>query len=294
MGILGIHTSITGAIKNAVLSAEKLGCDCFQMFSRNPRGWSVLPLAESEAKAFVDERERTKLSPVVIHDCYLVNLAAENDEIWKKSVTAFRDELRRAMRLGADYLVFHPGNPRSLGHERGIERTVAGMKEAAKGLLLNGVTILVENTAGMGSALGSDFAEVSKIIAAARETNLKMGCCLDTQHTFAAGYDIADKKGLDTTVRYLEKTMGLEDIKVIHANDSKVPLGSRIDRHEHIGRGKIGLRAFTRFVNHPAFRTLPFILETPIDEPGDDRRNLAVVRALMGRPETKGRRIRTV
>ncbi len=291
MGILGIHTSISGTIKNAVLSAEELDCDCFQMFSRNPRGWWAPPLVPSEAEAFVLERRRTGLSPLVIHDCYLVNLAAENGEIWKKSVLAFRDELMRAERLGADYLVFHPGNPRSLGREKGIERTVAGLEEAAKGLVLDGVTILVENTAGMGSALGSDFAEVSRIIAAARKKNLRMGCCLDTQHTFAAGYDIADAKGLEKTVSYLEKTMGLEEIKVIHANDSKVSLGSRVDRHEHIGRGRIGQRAFGRLVNHPAFRGLPFILETPIDKPGDDRHNLKVLRSLMGRPNGKGKRI---
>lgn len=292
MGILGIHTSIAGAIKNAVLSAEELGCDCFQMFSRNPRGWSALPLADSEVKAFVDERDRTKLSPVVIHDCYLVNLASENEEIWKKSVTAFRDELTRAIKLRADFLVFHPGNPRSLGREKGIERTAAGLEEAAKGLQLDGVTILVENTAGMGSALGADFAEVTEIIRSGRDKNLRMGCCLDTQHTFAAGYDISGKKGLEETIKYLEKTVGLDDIKVIHTNDSKVPLGGRVDRHEHIGRGKIGREAFQLLVRHPAFRDLPFILETPIDKPGDDRRNLAVMRGLMEGPTSRRRRVR--
>lgn len=292
MGILGIHTSISGSLRNAVLSAEELGCDCFQMFSRNPRGWSAPALAEPEARAFVDERVQTKLYPVVIHDCYLVNLAAENEEIWKKSVHVFRDELTRAVMLGADYVVFHPGNPRSLGREKGIERTVAGLEEAAKGLRLDRVTILVENTAGMGSALGSDFAEVADIVRAARGKNLRMGCCLDTQHTFAAGYDIAGKKGLEETVRYLEKTVGLEGIKVIHTNDSKVPLGGRVDRHEHIGRGKIGREAFKRLVHHPAFRHLPFILETPIDKPGDDLRNLAVMRSMMAGPRAGARRVR--
>ncbi|MBZ5534507.1 MAG: deoxyribonuclease IV [Acidobacteriia bacterium] len=294
MSILGIHTSISGSIRNAVLSAEELGCDCFQMFSRNPRGWCAPALADSEARAFVDERVRTKMCPVVIHDCYLVNLAAENEEIWKKSIQVFRDELARAVMLGADFVVFHPGNPRSLGREKGIERTVAGLEEAARGLRLNGVTILVENTAGMGSALGSDFAEVAEIVRLARQRNLRMGCCLDTQHAFAAGYDIGDKKGLEGTVRYLEKTVGLEDIKVIHTNDSKVPLGGRVDRHEQIGRGKIGREAFKRLVHHPGLRHLPFILETPIDEPGDDLRNLAVMRKLMDGPKVRGKRARRI
>jgi len=289
MGILGIHTSITGVIKNAALSAEELGCDCFQMFSRNPRGWSAPALPDSDAKDFVEERLRAKLSPLVIHDCYLVNLAAENDEIWLKSVATFHDELERAERLGAEYLVFHPGNPRSLGPEKGIERTVAGLAEAAKGLQLEHLTVLVENTAGMGSALGSDFAEVRDIIQAGRERKLRMGCCLDTQHTFAAGYNIADRKGLDETLQYLEKTVGLEEIKIVHTNDSKVPLGGRVDRHEHIGRGRIGREAFKRIVNHPALRHLPFILEIPVDQPGDDRRNLAVVRGIMEKSKLKGK-----
>lgn len=281
MGQVGIHTSISGAVKNAILIAEKLGCDTFQMFSRNPRGWIAPPLSAKDVDEFATELKRTRLSPVVIHDCYLVNLASENEDVWKKSVTAFRDEWLRAERLEADYLVFHPGNPKSLGRDRGIERTVLGLKEAARGVKLSRVTILVENTAGMGSALGFDFSDMRDIIRKAREAKLPMACCLDTQHTFAAGYDIANKKGLEETIRTLERTVGIEDIKVVHTNDSKVPLGGRVDRHEHIGRGFLGLKAFERIVNHPALRHLPFILETPIDKPGDDRRNINTLRRLM-------------
>lgn len=292
MALIGIHTSIAGAIKSAAIRAEELHCDCLQIFSRNPRGWTTPALTETASAEFVKERKRARLSPVVIHDCYLINLAAENEEIWRKSVSAFRDELRRAVMLEAEYLVFHPGNPRALGKEKGIERIVHGLAEAAKGLNTEGVTILVENTAGMGSALGSDFAEVRDIIAGARGEKLHMGCCLDTQHTFAAGYNIADKKGLADTLKYLERTVGLENIKVIHTNDSKVPLGGRVDRHEHIGQGKIGLEAFRQIVNHPALRHLPFILETPIDKPGDDQQNLEAVRSLMETPKIKGKRRR--
>lgn len=283
MGILGIHTSIAGAIKNAVISAEELGCDCFQMFARNPRGWDAPPLPQKEAEDFAAARSRSTLFPVIIHDCYLVNLAADRDEIWMKSVATFRDELQRAVMLGADYLVFHPGNPRSLGGEKGVCRTVEGLSQAAEGLAFKELTILIENTAGMGSALGSDFAEVRDILQGAREQNLPMGCCLDTQHAFAAGYGIADDNGLGKTLRYIEKTVGLENIKIVHANDSKVPLGGRVDRHEQIGKGYLGLEAFRRIVNHPALRRLPFVLETPINKPGDDRRNLKVMRSLMTR-----------
>ncbi len=278
---LGVHTSIAGDVKNAILRAEELGCDCFQMFSRNPRGWKCSPLSPLEAHGFFEERRRTGLSPVVIHDCYLVNLASCDDIIWEKSLGAFRDELVRADRLKADFLVFHPGNPRTLGRLKGIERTVHGLVKASQGLNLDQLTILVENTAGMGSSLGADFAEVRDLIVGGVEQGLKMACCLDTQHTFAAGYDISNHRGFEKTLTYIEKTVGMDRIKVVHTNDSKVPLGSRVDRHEHIGRGYIGIPAFRRLLTHPALSQAAFILETPIDRPGDDRRNLNRLRKIL-------------
>ena len=276
---IGVHTSIAGGLANAVESAVAKGCDCFQIFARNPRGWLERPLGEDEVIKFRMTRERAGLWPVAIHSVYLINLAAQDPIIQARSREAFRQEIERAIRLGADYLVVHPGNPRTVPAEVGIQTAVESVREATRGLKLDGeMTILIENTAGQGSSIGCNFEQVADIVAALDD--LPIGVCLDTAHTFASGYDISTEAGLKATIRAITRSFGFERIKLIHSNDSKVPLGSRVDRHQHIGLGHIGADAFRRMTHNLKFRRIPFILETPVDGECDDEWNINQLREL--------------
>jgi deoxyribonuclease-4 len=278
---VGVHTSIAGALENAAHHAHRIDCDTFQMFSANPRGWKSLEPTAEDCERFRAARAAHALTPVVIHDNYLINLASADSLIREKSVAAFRRELLRAVALGAEFLVTHPGSAKGTTPARAVSTCVESLKEAARGLALDGLTILIENTAGQGSVIGRTFEEVAEIIAeASRE--LPMGACIDTAHCFAAGYPLHTPRGLGETVRQLDSTIGLAKVRVIHANDSKTAFASHADRHEHIGKGKIGAEAFRRIVRHPKLRAIPFICETPIDRPGDDRRNLRTMRRLAG------------
>jgi deoxyribonuclease-4 len=278
---IGIHTSIAGRLEQAAERAKELGCDAFQIFSSSPRHWANGVIPAPDAEAFRQRRYALGLTPLVIHDNYLINLASAQPVLRSRSIQAFRGELERALALQADYLVMHPGNALGLRRRQALGNVVAGLRQATRGFRLNGLEILLENTAGQGSALGADLKELAELVRAAPE--LKLGVCLDTAHLFAAGYDIRDAAGLDDTLATVHTSIGLERVKVIHANDSKVPLGARVDRHEHIGRGKIGLEAFRRLLHHPTLAGKTFILETPIDRPGDDRRNISALRRLARR-----------
>jgi deoxyribonuclease-4 len=281
---IGIHTSIAGDIAGALDTASKLGANALQIFSASPRMWprGGTRIAEADAARFRARRAELGLGPLVIHDNYLINLASPERVMRTRSIQAFHDELVRAVSLGADFLVAHPGS--FLGGEKlqAISEIAQGMRQAVRGMKLGDLRILIENTAGMGSAVGARFEELKAILDETRD--LPMGVCLDTAHTFEAGYDVTTEEGLGRTLDAVERTVGLDRVYVLHVNDSKTPLGSRVDRHENIGDGKIGLAAFRRILNHPrlgpglqGLAGRAFILETPIDKPGDDRRN---VRAL--------------
>jgi deoxyribonuclease-4 len=226
-------------------------------------------------------RERFDLNPLVIHTNYLANLATLDPVIREKSIRSFRSELDRAAAIGADYLVLHPGNYRGQSIEEGIAAFVLGLAEAAHEFRVPGLTVLLENTVGGGCQIGSRFEELRMIRdLAARETDLPIGFCLDTCHLLAAGFDIAQKAGLEATIAALKGILTLDLVRVIHANDSKGALGSRLDRHEKIGAGKIGEAGFRRILTHRALKSKPFILETPVDEDGDDRRNVDALKRL--------------
>jgi len=278
---VGVHTSIAGGLENAAHRAKKLGCDAFQMFSANPRGWRGKDPSPEECERFREARAAYRLAPVAIHDNYLINLASADSLLREKSIAAFRKEIERAVALGAEYLVTHPGCCKSGTAAQGIKTCVESLRQAANGLALDGLRILIENTAGQGSAIGRSFEEVAEIVAGAA-TDLPVGACIDTAHCFEAGYAVHTEVGLNETVRQIEITLGLANLRVIHANDSKTAFGSHADRHEHIGKGRIGKEAFCRIVCHPKLREIPFICETPIDKPGDDRRNLRMMRKLAG------------
>jgi deoxyribonuclease-4 len=291
---IGIHTSIAGDIAQSLETAARLGANALQIFSASPRMWSRGPggaKAEDEvARRFRARREELKLGPLVIHDNYLINLASPERVLRVRSIQAFHDEIVRAIALGADFLVAHPGSGRGAERSAAIAAIADGLKQASRGVNFagsaadsthtGGLRILLENTAGQGSSLGARFAELAEIIAQCPE--LPLGVCVDTAHLFAAGHDVRSAVGLDAALKEIDGTVGLARVFVVHVNDSKAALGSRLDRHEHIGKGKIGLAAFRRILNHPMLAGRAFILETPIDRPGDDRRNVETLWRLAG------------
>src|SRR5258707_8440018 len=287
---IGIHTSIAGSYLNALESARKLGCNALQVFSASPRMWAQgsSRIPDSDASAFRSRRAELGLGPLVIHANYLINLAASQPMLRTRSIQAFHDELVRAVALGADFLVVHPGSRGDATAERAVATIIESVKQAARRVPLGALHILIENTAGMGAAMGSRLGEVADIVSDL--ASLQAAACLDTAHLFAAGYDIKSERGLTSTMELIDQTIGLDRVPVFHVNDSKIPLGGRVDRHEHIGQGKIGAQAFTRILTHPrlgaaAPEGLPgraFLLETPIDRPGDDRRNVAKLWELAG------------
>jgi deoxyribonuclease IV len=287
---IGIHASIGGSYLNALESARKLGCNALQIFSASPRMWATgsARIPEADTAAFRARREELRLGPLVIHANYLINLAGMQPMLRTRSIQAFHDELVRGIGLGADFLVVHPGARGEAKIELAIATIVNSVKEAVRRVQLGKLRILIENTAGMGSAVGSRLEEVAAI--ARGLSSLGVGACLDTAHLFAAGYDISTESGLETTISQIEQTVGLDNVYVWHLNDSKIALGGKVDRHENIGHGKIKAAAFARILRHAKLGASPatgmpgrpFILETPIEEPGDDRRNVAKLWELSG------------
>jgi len=235
----------------------------------------------ADVKRFRDTRARLDLTPCAIHCNYLLNLATLDPVVREKSIVSFRGELDRAETIGAEYLVLHPGNYKGQSPEQGIAAFVLGLAEAAKGFRAPGLTVLLENTVGSGSQIGRRFEELrmSRDLAA-RETDLPLAYCLDTCHLLASGYDVAQAAGLKQTVSAAEKVLGLNLVRLIHANDSKGALNSHLDRHANIGEGAIGEEGFRRILTHPKLRTKAFILETPVDEEGDDKRNVEALKRL--------------
>jgi deoxyribonuclease IV len=287
---LGLHTSIAGNYLNALESAKKLGANALQVFSASPRMWQggVTRIPEAEAAAFRAKRVEYGLGPLVIHANYLINLASAQQMLRVRSIQAFHDELVRGVALGADFLVVHPGACGECPMQSAISNVIESVKQASRRNPLGNLTILIENTAGMGTAVGSRLEEVAEILAGLQD--FPVAACLDTAHLFAAGYDIKSETGLASTIAQIESSIGLDKVPVFHINDSKIALGGRVDRHEHLGHGKIGAEAFERILKHPRLSSngpeglqgRAFILETPIDDPGDDRRNVAALWDLAG------------
>jgi len=279
---VGIHTSIADGLENAAARAYRLGCNTFQIFSTNPRQWRPYSLGRRQCEVMNQLRQRYDLKPLVIHSNYLINLAGTNVPFVKKSIAAFRGELERALALRAEYLVLHPGSFRGASREEGLQRTASSIADAGAGLdlAIGGLTILIENTAGAEYSLGGTFEQVAELLDLLRRT-LPVGACIDTCHTHVAGYDIVSEEGRQLTLRHLEATVGLQDVRVWHCNDAKAERGSKLDRHEHIGRGKLGLNVFRALLNDPRLKRAAFIAETPIDDPGDDLRNVEALKLLV-------------
>ncbi|MFN2530644.1 MAG: deoxyribonuclease IV [Pyrinomonadaceae bacterium] len=276
---IGFHAPIKGGLHNALIIASDVGCDTVQLFSRNPRGWAAKPLTRADVSLFKKVNGKTKLSPVLIHCNYLVNLAAADEFILEKSRLSFREELERALTLGVDYLVVHPGSARGACEADGIARCAESLKVAAKGIRFGNLRILLENTAGQGDCIGHRFEHLREIMGQCR--SLPLGVCLDTAHAFTAGYDIRDEDGLEAMVERLKRTVGLRNVLAIHFNDSRAIYNSRVDRHWHIGEGHIGSEALGRVARHKRLRHAAFILETPYDDPRADLKNLAMLRSFV-------------
>jgi deoxyribonuclease IV len=278
---IGLHTSIAGALDKSATTAAELGANTFQIFSSSPRQWKASVPSAPAIKLLNAAREKFDLTPLVIHDNYLINLASANEGIRKQSIEAFRGELVRGIAIGAEYLVAHPGNYKGQTIEQGIFHFLQGITAAAEGLKFDKLMLLIECTAGAGAQIGGRLEELHVIREyAAQMTHLPVGFCLDTCHLLVSGYDVATEEGLKKTVSEADRILGLEHVRVIHANDSKGALGSHVDRHQHIGEGYIGMDGFRRLLTHPKLRQKAFILETPVDREGDDRRNLDTLKAL--------------
>ena len=287
--LIGAHQSIAGGLPKAVERAIETGCTCLQVFTRNINQWAVKPLDPTVADAFRAAVTEADLGLVVAHDSYLINPASAEDTLREKSIAGLVTELERADQLGIPWVVAHPGAAGEQERAVAVERAADGIAEALKRTKNLSSGILIETTAGQGSCLGDSFEEIAamlKRIDRSKSLRHRVAVCLDTCHVFAAGYPLAPQAALDETLRQFDATIGLTRLKVIHANDSKRECGSRVDRHEAIGEGKIGRAAFKLLVNHPQLAGVPFILETPKEgadgkpDPANDIRNLKLLRRL--------------
>jgi len=283
MLLLGAHMSIAGGVYNALVSGKELGCTTIQIFTKNANQWKAKELSTEEIERFKQLQKETQISPVVAHDSYLINIASKDKELLEKSRQSLLFELTRTERLGIPCLVMHPGsNPNEAD---GIKRIADSLNWIHSQSPKYSARICLETTAGQGNTLGHRFDQIAGIIDLLGDKS-RVGVCYDTAHTFAAGYDIRTRKAYQATFKEFDKIIGLKKLKVIHLNDSKKDFGTRVDRHEHIGKGFIGLDAFRMLLNDPRFEKVPKILETPKE--GDmDENNLEVLRSLVKKVKSR-------
>ena len=279
----GAHMSISGGLHKAFGHGERAGCDTIQIFSKNQQQWRGKPLLDQDIALFKAEQQRSGLGPLIVHDSYLINLASPKDELWEKSIAAFADELERCHALGIPYLVTHPGAHMQAGEEAGLQREAIALNRLLDAGVGGDTTILLETTAGQGTCLGHRFEHLAYLIEQASQPQ-RVAVCVDTCHMLAAGYDIRTPEGCAAAFAEFDRVVGLDRIKAFHLNDSQKDLGSRVDRHTHIGEGCVGLEGFRAIVNDPRFADLPMILETPkSDDLAEDIENLAKLRGLISK-----------
>lgn len=276
--LIGAHESIAGGIHLAFERGASVGCRCLQVFTKNSNQWSATPLTSEDVANYKTAQLKTNICPVVAHDSYLINLCAKDKTILKKSREAFVDELRRCEMLGIPYLNFHPGAHVGAGEEEGIKLIIESLNLAHEQTKEFQVVSVLETTAGQGTTIGYRFEHLRKIIDGVDEPH-RMAVCIDTCHLFAAGYDISNEEGYEKTMNEFNNVIGLDKLVAIHVNDSKKGLGSRVDRHEHIGKGAIGKEGFRCLMQDERLKNIPKILETPKGEDlKEDRMNLALLR----------------
>jgi deoxyribonuclease-4 len=285
MPLFGAHMSIAGGCHNALTAAHQHEFDTVQLFTKNNNQWDARELTAQDIEQFHGTLKSTKLRFATAHDSYLINLASPDPVLYQRSLEAFVIEVERAESLGLSYLVMHPGTPTDGDDAAGIQRIVKALDDVHARCHACRVKILLETTAGQGKSLGWRFEHLAAILDSVKQSR-RLGVCLDTCHVFAAGYALATAREYENTMRSFDRLIGLSRLKVLHVNDSKKPLGSRVDRHEHIGKGHLGLEAFRLLVNDPRFQKVPMIMETPKEGPNDedmDVINLDTLRALVGK-----------
>ncbi len=275
----GFHISIAGGFSKVIARALKKRCQTIQFFSRNPRGWKYTDLDLADVQSFTDSLRSSSIDPVALHMPYLPNLAASDSLLYQRSMLELCEDLKRAKLLHASYVIVHIGHRGDSSEDTGIERISQAINKSFAAVP-NTIKLLLENTAGQGTELGYTFSQLQKIINGINESG-RIGVCFDTAHAFEAGYDLSTERGLEQTLNEFEHSVGLEKLCLLHLNDSKTPLGSRADRHWHIGEGCIGRNGFWHIVNHPLLSTLPGIMETPRKTDREDLRNMRTILSFM-------------
>jgi len=278
---IGVHVGTSGGTWTAVQRAVDAGANTMQIFSSSARQWKASPVKPEDALKMREARAANDINPVSIHASYLINVCSQTESVRENSIVGFRGEVERALDLGAEYLVLHPGSWKGLTREEGLRLAADSIEKSIDGLKWQGknFTILIENTAGAEFSLGGSLEQVAELVARLKKC-APVAVCLDTCHCHVAGYDIVTTEGYDSTMKLVGETVGFDAVKVWHCNDAKAPMGSKLDRHEHIGEGTIGAAAFKRLLHDARFEHAAFIAETPVDEPGDEMRNVMALRAL--------------
>jgi deoxyribonuclease IV len=279
---IGVHLGTAGGASNAVERAREIGANTFQIFSSSPRMWRAPKVDPKQAERMRELRAKLDVGPLVIHTSYLVNVCSQSAETREKSVTAFRGEIERALTWGAEYLVLHPGSWKGLTRDEGLKLAANSIERAIDGQPWQGTGfhILIENTAGAEFSLGGSFEQVAELVERLK-THAPVAVCLDTCHTHVSGYDMLSIEGYEETMKQAGATVGFDAVRVWHCNDAKAERGSKLDRHEHIGQGTMGLEPFRRLLNDPRFAHCAFIAETPVDEEGDEERNVRALKRLV-------------
>ena len=279
---IGVHLSTAGGVFRAAERAHAIGANTFQIFSSSPRMWRPARIPSEHCTQMRELRKQFDCAPLVIHTSYLVNLCSQSSEVRDKSVAAFRAEVERALALGAEYLVLHPGSWRGLTREDGLRLAAESIAAATDGVAFDecDFRILIENTAGAEFSLGGSFEQVAELIQRL-EPVVSVGACLDTCHCHVAGYDLLSEAGYQETLGKIEDTIGVKTVRVWHMNDAKAARGSKLDRHQHIGKGTMGLEPFRRLLNDARFAHCAFIAETPVDQECDEERNVRVLQSLV-------------
>jgi deoxyribonuclease-4 len=279
---IGVHLGTAGGVSNAVLRAREIGANTLQIFSSSPRMWRSAIIDPEQAARMHEFRAKYDISPLAIHTSYLVNVCSQTQEVREKSIVCLRGEIERALALGADYLVLHPGSWKGLSRHAGLAYAAESIKRAMDGIPWQSTsfTLLIENTAGSECSLGGSFDQVAELVWLLRN-HAPVAVCLDTCHTHVAGYNLVTEEGYEDTMIQIEATVGFDAVRLWHCNDAKAPRGSKLDRHQHIGKGTIGKEAFRRLLNDDRFSHCAFIAETPVDEDGDEASNVRALKRLL-------------
>jgi deoxyribonuclease-4 len=279
---IGVHLGTSGGASNAVERAREIGANTLQIFTSSPRMWRAPRVDPKQAERMRELRAKLDVGPLVVHTSYLVNVCSQSIETREKSVAAFHGEIERALAYGAEYLVLHPGSWKGLTRDEGLGLAANSIQRAIDGLQWQGTGfhILIENTAGAECSLGGSFDQVAELVERLK-AHAPVGVCLDTCHTHVSGYDLVSAEGYAETMNQVAATTGFEAVRVWHCNDAKAARGSKLDRHEHIGQGTIGVEPFRRLLNDARFDHCAFVAETPVDEPGDEERNVRVLKSLV-------------